>query len=309
MEDSKVDFISAFESEMGVEPTPAETPEEPADDKKTDEQVTTVENKQDEPQEEVTPDEAEQKHEEETPTEVEEPKLTQESIKDAIREVNQEAVAKVDLLKETAKGVIDVLYPQGINRTIYDSNGTAVKTAQDIVDRKLINAETGEEYTYEEAVSFLLESNRKMDSEIAELDKYAESIAEKNISLSEGNARVMAKHGELLKAMPALAKDLAEKYVNTQLKFDKTNSYIEDMRMAPEEFYDLVLAPYSKMNEAIARNAELEASIAEAKKAEEARKVAEQNERLDMPGQMGTSSVKANTGNAFVDALVDEFNK
>jgi cobalamin-dependent methionine synthase I len=98
--------------------------------------------------------------------------------------------------------------------------------------------------------------------------------------------------------------------MDKQLKFDEGDNYIVDMAMSPEEFYDMVLEPYSELNKS--RQAQAEREAAEAKAAEEAAKQAkkdEQDERSGLPPQRGTSKVKSNTGDEMLDALIDEMNK
>lgn len=313
------DFLSAFETEMGVEPS-APTPPEPV----VPEPVAPVEPVKPEVPEPVVPpvpepvapiapvvpepDKPEAPVVPETP---EEPKYaTAEDVKNAIREINTETTAKVEKLHSAREQVISAMYPEGIDRNIYDTNGKAIKTAQDIVDRGLINDRTQEPYTYEEAASFVLEANRKMDENIEELNRYAGDIAEKNINLLESSNRVMEKWGDIITAMPELAKEWAERYTKTQLQFDKTGNYITNMAMSPEDFYDLVAGPYRKMNENVATQQAAQAAEAARVAAEAAAQAeADQSERSGLPPQRGQSHVKANTGDNFLDALLDELDK
>lgn len=232
---------------------------------------------------------------------------TAEDVKQAIREVNQESTGRIEKVHTVREEIINKLHPEGIDRNIYDTDGKVIKTAQDIVDRGLINERTGEAFTYEEAASFMLEATREMNENINKLNDWAEDVAEKNISLVESNDRVMDQWGDILKAMPQLAKELADEYITTQLEFDKTGSYITKMSMSPEAYYGRVMAPYRKLGEALAAQQALQANQqAEQQNAEQR---AEQAERSGLPPQRGQSEVKANTGNSMLDALVDELNK
>jgi hypothetical protein len=249
-----------------------------------------------------TPEETANRHAKEAEGEL--PKYaTKEDVIDAMREYNKETTGRVEQIHQARDEVISTLHPEGIDRNIYDTEGRVIKTAQDIVDRGLINERTGEAYTYEEAASFVLEANRQMDKNIEELNSWAEDVAEQNISLVEGNKRVMEKWGDVLKAMPELAKELAEEYITTQLEFDKTGSYITRKGMEPEKYYDRVLAPYKQYGQAIAEKNELEAKL------QSQQQQSEQAERNGIPPQRGTSDVKANTGDPMLDALVDELKK
>lgn len=239
--------------------------------------------------------------------EPEQPKpMTADDIKNAVRELNQETTQRVDLVHSARTEIISKLYPAGIDKNIYDSNGEVIRTAQDIVDRGLLKAD-GEPYSYEEAASFMLDAGRQMAKNIEELESWAENIAEQNISLMEGNQRVMAQWGETLKAMPELAASLAEQYIKTQLKFDETGSYIVEMAMAPEQFYNIVMKPYAELNNSrVQAEAEAEAQAAAAA-AQQAQ--SQQQERNGLPPQRGQSETKANTGDPMLDALVDELAK
>lgn len=322
------DFLAAFETEMGAEPSnpaptppaptpptdptpPAPTPPSgdedgdggkptpptppadeakvpPADDKKP------VEGEPSKPQGEEDPKPAD-----------EAPKpLTAEDIRKAIADDRSETQGRVEKLHSASEEIIQNLYPEGIDRNIYDSEGKVIKTAQDIVDRGLINERTNEPYTYEEAASFMLEAGRKMNENIEQLQTWAENIAEQNVSLLEGNERVMEKWGDVLESLSKEDREaLAVTYIQKQLKFDKTGSFITEMAMSPEEFYNIALAPYTKYNELLAKNNELEA----AKQTQQQQN--QQQERNGIPPQRGTSDVKANTGDPFLDALVDELGK
>src|SRR5206468_9029324 len=105
---------------------------------------------------------------------------------------------------------------------------------------------------------FMLEAGKKMAENIDELEKWAEDIAEKNISLMDSNKRVMEKWGETLKTLSKeQVERLANTYIQKQLKFGPDNQYVTDVSMTPEEFYDIALSPYAELTAARARSAEL----------------------------------------------------
>lgn len=238
----------------------------------------------------------------------EEPKpLTAEDIKKVLDERESSTQERVSQLHEAREAIINKVYPEGIDTKIYDTDGKVIKDAQEIVDRGLINERTGEPYTYEEAASFMLQANKKIAEQVEELNSWAEDVAEQNISLNEGNQRVMEQWGDILKAMPNVAKRLADEYVNTQLTFDKTGSYITKMATTPERFYNLVMPAYQKLGEAMA--AQNAAATQQQAQEQAQQQQNEQNERMGLPPQRGTSDTKANTGNPMLDALVDELNK
>lgn len=235
---------------------------------------------------------------------------TKDDVKAAMREYNQETTGRVTEVHTVREDIIKTLYPEGIDQKVYDTEGRVIKDAQEIVDRGLVNDRTGEPYTYEEAASFMLRAGQQMAKNVEELNTYAESVAEENINLKEGNQRVMAEWGGILKVMPKLAAELAEEYVTTQLKFDKTRSYIEKMSMTPEAYYRRALAPYKQLGQALAeKNAAAAQQQAAADEEAKQNQQNEQDERNGIPPQRGTSKVNANTGDPMLDALVDELNK
>lgn len=308
---SESDFQDAFAAEMGATPEPVavatppvvedapETP--PVVEPPVAEEPPVVEEKV-ESAEEIATRESQEAADAATAAE---PKFaTKDDVAAALREYNAETSGRIDKVSAAREEVIGHLYPEGIDKTIYDTNGKVIKTAQDIVDRGLINERTGEAFEYEEAASFMLDAQRQMNQNVEDLNKWAEKVAEENISLVEGNQRVMAKWGETFKTLPKeTVAMLADTYITQQLKFDKSNSYITEMNMAPEAFYDLVMAPYSQLSQALAAQATAEAAVKSHEQGQE------QTERNGIPPQRGTADVKSNTGDPMVDALIDEMNK
>lgn len=315
-EDSSVaapDFQGALLEEFGLTPEPdtatpqAPTPEtgsesnkgeaEPAPTAVTEEPVSPAKVEPEAPQG------ADTKPEVKTEDAPEAPKYaTKDDVLDAMREYNEQTTGRVNQVHEVRNEIIEKLHPQGIDTNIYDSTGEVVKTAQDIVDRGLIK-ENGEPFTYDEAASFMLQAQQQMAKNVEELNNWADNIAEQNVSLIEQNTRVMDKWGDVLKAMPETAQKLATLYVEKQLEFDKTNSYITKMSMTPEEFYDTTLAPYVQFANMMAQQ-EAQASQQQTERAQ-----SEQAERNGLPSQRGQSEMKSNTGNPMIDALIDEMNK
>jgi hypothetical protein len=240
---------------------------------------------------------------------------TKEDIKDALAERESETQQHFSKVSEAKAKIIDILHPEGIDQKIYDTDGKVIQTAQDIVDRGLINERTGEAYTYDEAASFMLQVQQKMAQNVKELEDWAEKTGEKNIDLLEGNDRVLAKWGDVLKTLSKeTVEKLAAKYVQTQVKFDKTNQYVLEMNQTPEDWYSTVLAPYSDLRASISTEQQAKAdadakAAKEAQEAKEAEELADQEERNGTPPRRGTSNTKSATGDPMLDALVDELNK
>jgi 3-oxoacyl-[acyl-carrier protein] reductase len=223
---------------------------------------------------------------------------TKRDVIDAMREYEQGKNEVASTTESVKNDIISILYPEGVDTKLYDSNGEAINTAQDIVDRKLVNPNTNEPFTYEQAASWILNSQRQVNEQVEQLNKYAEDLAHTNMDLIDGNQRVLEKWGDVLEAMPGVARQLQEAYMKT-LTMDESGQYVVKASINPVEFYDIALAPYKQLGEALVRQQELEAAQ------QGAQAVNERDERVGIP-QRGTSNVKANTGDEFLDALVDE---
>lgn len=290
------EFTSALNEEFGL------TPE--VEEPKTEEPETEEPAPADEPKTETVEETANRK-EEEAVTEPEAPKFaTKDDVAAALREYSQETTGRVEAVHSAAEEIISKLHPEGIDRNLYDSNGNVIKTAQDIVDRGLLNPRTNQPFEYEEAASWILAAQQQMNKNFEELQNYAADIAEQNIQLSESSKRVMEKWGDVLNSLPQDKREkFAEQYLTKQLQFAPDGSYITKVNMTPEEFYDIILEPYTELSSVMAEKQRLET---EAKQRDQAAELAE---RSGLPPQRGTSATKANTGDPMVDALIDEMAK
>ena len=291
------EFTNALNEEFGLT-TEVEEP-------KTEEPETEEPAPADEAPKTETVEETANRKEEEAVTEPEAPKFaTKDDVAAALREYNQETTGRVEAVHSAAEEIISKLHPEGIDRNLYDSNGNVIKTAQDIVDRGLLNPRTGEPFEYEEAASWILAAQQQMNKNFEEIQNYATEIAEQNIQLSESSKRVMEKWGDVLNSLPQdKREELAEKYLTKQLEFAPDGSYITKVNMTPEEYYDLILEPYKDLSSVMAEKQRLE------DEAKQRAQAAEQAERSGLPPQRGTSETKANTGDPMLDALIDEMAK
>jgi hypothetical protein len=108
---------------------------------------------------------------------------------------------------------------------------------------KLTNPRTGDNFTEEQAGSWLLAEQQKLNQQIEQLETSAQRVAEVNLGLKADAQRVVDKHGELLGRNPELAKKAQEFYEKTLVKDPKTGITME----APMDligFYDVFLDPY-----------------------------------------------------------------
>lgn len=222
---------------------------------------------------------------------------TKADVMDAMREVDHQRTERINSLSTIKQEIIEKFHPGGIDKNLYDETGRVIHTAQDIVDRGLVKA-NGEEFTYEEAAQWILDSTRQMNEQIAAMESNAEGLAELNQSLKEGSDRVLELYGTVLDAMPSVRQQLADAYLKT-LIIDEKTGLVTKATIDPVEFYGIAMAPYTELGRVLQQKNELEATVNQAK-ADTTR-----DERSGLP-QRGTSKVKSNTGDEFVDAFIDE---
>jgi len=301
VDDSNEEYSNALMAELGNEP---ETPSEDVQDTSADE---TVDNSsegdetlqgasgEDENQDD-TSNEAED--EPETPKEPETPQFaTKQDIKDAMAEYNQAQTAKIDHVNNLRDEIIQKYYPDGIDQTLRTSDGTEIKTAQDIVDMGLTKP-NGEEYTYEEAAQWIMDQRQSISRNLDEIRDNATQVAETNQSLLDGMDRVRAEYGDLLATIPEINAQVTNAYLKT-LTIDQERGVVTSAPVDMVDFYRMALAPYKQLSEEIGRRKEVEAEL------EKRKAVIGRDDRQGL-SQRGTSKSKSNTGDAFVDAFIDE---
>lgn len=282
------------------------------DDKKEDEDK---DKKADETDEEKVAREAKEaenadiaKKAEEDKVQKEEKFATKDDIKAALKEVEVEKKTFETTHKALEKEVLEKLYPEGIDRQLRDSEGDPITSIDDLT--KLINPKTKELFTEEEAGSWLLASQQKLNKDIEQLERYAADIVDTNLALKDGADRVEKVYGDLLKSMPEKAKSILEAYDKTLVKDPKTNIVIK----APVDvvdFYNLALAPYKEAaDKALADKEAKDKADAEAAKAKaEADAKAEQEDRGDV-SQKGKSKLPlSDTDDEWSKAYESYFNE
>lgn len=136
---------------------------------------------------------------------------------------------------------------------LLDSDGDPIRTIDDV--QKLINPNTKKLFTEEEAGAWLLAAQQHLNKKIAETDAKVRDISDVNLSLKDQADNVREKWGDLLKAMPQLAKSLHAEYQNTLVKDEKSDIIIK-APVSLERFYDTALAGYAKTAELLEKQAE-----------------------------------------------------
>lgn len=233
------EWLEALEVEAPADDKPAD--DKPADDKPADDVPADDDKKEDESKEKV--DEPEEPTEEPAEKEKEEPDekaTTKEAIKEALQEIDDAKNSRSSRVDALKKEVAESLYPEGIDRQLRDSDGDPITGIDDLV--KLTNPRTGELFTDEEAGSWLLASQQRLNKDIESVENFIEQVAEVNANITEGAERVATKYGDILKADDKLRESLIAAYDKTLVKDPKTGVTIS-APLTPEEFFDPILAP------------------------------------------------------------------
>lgn len=295
MDDSNDEYSSALMEELGND---ADTSSEATEDTSTDEAVDTSSEGDETPQEASGEDENQDAIQSKVEDEPETPQFaTKQDVKDAMAEYNQAQTAKIDQVNSLRDEIIQKYYPDGIDQTLRASDGTEIKTAQDIVDMGLTKA-NGEEFTYEEAAQWIMDQRQSISRNLDEIKDNAVLIAETNQNLLDGMDIIRAEYGDLLATIPEINKQVSDMYLKT-LTIDQEKGIVTNAPVDIVEYYRSALAPYKQLNDEISRRKEVEAEL------EKRKAVIGRDDRQGL-SQRGTSKSKSNTGDPFVDAFIDE---
>lgn len=298
MDSDNDEYSNALMEELGNEPeTPPEEPETPEVEQTTDETSDTSETPQGASDEGENQD-AIQSEATDEPQAPEQPHYaTKQDVLDAMAEYNQAQSSRIDEVNNLSNEIIQKYYPNGIDQTLRTTDGTEIKTAQDIVDLGLTKP-NGEEYTYEEAAQWIMDQRQQISRNLDEIRDSAMAVAETNQSLLNSMDRVRAEYGDLLAVVPEINAQVTNAYLKT-LTIDQERGIVTNAPVDMVEFYRMALAPYKQLAGEIGRRKEIEAEL------EKRKAVIGRDDRQGLK-QRGTSNSKSNTGDKFVDAFIDE---
>lgn len=247
------------------------------DDSKGDEDGVSDDGKKpedDKPAGDMSADTAKKVDDEDKATPPDEDTRIKAAVKEALQETEASKTDRSAKIESYRLEVAQKLYPEGLDRQLRDSDGDPITGIDDLT--RLINPKTGDYFTDEEAGSWLLSAQQKLNQSVQQVEAFIEEVAETNIALEEGAARVVEKYEKVLTANPELKDRLLAGYNKTLVKDPKTGIAIK----APVdvvEFFDLALEPMLKQ-----QSAEAEAAAKAAKEAEERAKKTRQQERGDL---------------------------
>jgi hypothetical protein len=192
------------------------------------------------------------------------------------RETAREVAKEIETF---AKDVREKMFAD-VPTQLQDKDGDPIKSIQDVMN--LINPQTNEAFTEEEAASWLLSAQQQFNQRLAGIDKEVEAIAEVNVDIKDQSDSINYQYGELLKEMPELRDQLWAEYSKT-LIIDPATNIITKMPVSLERFYDIALQPYIKLAESLeaTQSAKTEADKAQA----ETKKVQNRADRSDIFGK------------------------
>jgi hypothetical protein len=192
------------------------------------------------------------------------------------RQTAREAAVELD---SVAKDVREKMFAD-VPTELRDADGDPIGSVADVT--KLINPQTGEAFTREEATEWLLSAQQEFNKKIAQVDKQVEQIAEVNVDLKDQSESVNYQYGELLKSMPELRDQLWTEYEKT-LIIDPKSGLITGMPVSLERYYEFTLQPYVKLAESL--EAQESAKTAAEKAEAEVKKTRTRADRSDIYGR------------------------
>lgn len=266
-EDDKPVEEAEAEEEKAEEDEPAEAGDKPADD--------TTDNAEDKPAEEDTKP------------------LTREDIKAAMRE-EAEQRSETSNQRQTFAGQVrsdlkEALKLDSTYTTIALDDGTPITSVSQLT--QVLNPETDEPYTRDEAAQLLLQANQIVSENVAAYEKRVDELTDININFKEEADEVDRLYGDVIKAFPDVAKDLLAVYQKT-FTTSADGTYVEKVPVSPMEFYGPALRPFRNATDQVAQQQQ-EKAAAEAKAAKAAAAKEEQEDRGDLGGTAGAKGGKA----------------
>lgn len=215
----------------------------------------------------------------ETPEEkpIEEPTKINPNVRD-MRMLSRESQKELESIKSDIRSKMYADIPQ----QLLDADGDPINSIEDVM--RLINPQTGEAFTEQEAGMWLLAAQQRLNQSLAEMDKNVEKVAELNASIKDQADYITEKYGSLLESNTELRDKLWLKFEKTLVK-DQNTGIITDMPISLQEFYELALEPHVLYHE---QQKEIEAKQKEidenAKKIEEQKQKQNQADRADIYG-------------------------
>lgn len=218
--------------------------------------------------------------------------LTREEIKAALREEAQEREAlssqRISFAGKVREDLKEALALDSTYTKVALEDGTPITSVSQLT--QVINPDTEEPYTREEAAQLLLEAQQIVNENIKFYEQRVDELTDLNVNFKEEADRVDELYGDILKALPDVAKELLEAYQKT-FKLSDDGSYVESVPVSPLEFYGPALKPFRTAVDQMHQQ-EAEAKVAETRAIKEAEIKAEQADRGDIGATAGAAQGK-----------------
>lgn len=202
---------------------------------------------------------------------------------EAIRELRMAQRLAEQELAATEQSVRQALFAN-VPDTLRDAEGDPIRGVEDVM--KLINPNTGQPFTREEATEWYSHENARFQQERSQVDQYVKNIASVNMTVKDEFDVVNKHYGEFLKSNPELAQRLWAQYERTLTIEPKTQTIV-NAPISILDFYNTVLQPYAEANtikqqaEQIKQQAQ-EAQEKAQKEMEQAKRVQTRSDRSDI---------------------------
>lgn len=195
----------------------------------------------------------------------------------------REQQAEIDSVKSDVRDKMFADVPTQLK----DADGDIIKSVEDVV--KLINPNTGERFTVNEAGQWLLLAQNSLKDTVANIDAQVNQIADTNLNIKDQADLVNYQYGELLQSMPDLRAKLWGEYEKT-LQKDPKSGIITKAPVSLQSFYEAALEPLAELGRQLesqnSAKVQADTTAAEALKAAEAAKIAQTRaDRSDIYGK------------------------
>lgn len=290
--------------EVKTEDTKAEdktTEEAKTEDKKTEDKP---DEKTDDTKEESKPEDGADKEEGESAEETK--PLTREDIRAALREEAEQRETTSNQ-RQTFAGQVrndlkEALKLDSTFTTVALEDGTPITSVSQLT--QVINPETDEPYTREEAAQLLLDAKQIVGENLASYEKRVDELTDLNVNFKEEADEVDRRFGSILKAFPEEAKSWLEAYRKT-FKTSEDGTYVENVPISPLEFYEPLVRPFMNAAAQLTQQ-QAEQKVAEEKATKAAETKAEQEDRSDLGSSAGAKSGKPDLLGDAIDKYLED---
>lgn len=145
--------------------------------------------------------------------------------------------------QEFRNDVRDKMFPD-MPTELRDRDGDPIRSIEDVM--QLLNPNTGQRFTEEEAGQWFLHAQQSFNRELSNAQKQVDDIAEVHLDLKDQADTIKYRYGELLKALPEVADQVIQAYMETLVR-DEKSGVITKAPLSMEKFYDIALKPYTEL--------------------------------------------------------------